>query len=41
MDRYEQLNNRDKKTINALINYLYKIQKASEERQKSMSQYLN
>lgn len=41
MDRYEQLNNRDKKTINALINHLYKIQKASEERQKSMSQYLN
>ena len=36
-DKYEQLNKHDKKIVEALINYLYKEQRISDEKKKRIS----
>ena len=36
-DKYEQLNKHDKKIVEALINYLYKEQRISDEEKKRIS----
>lgn len=36
-DKYEQLNKHDKKIVEALINYLYKEQRISDEKKKKIS----